>query len=185
MLKQTPKIVPLNWTFQAIGSKMTKLFLRLFCMVEGIHRFPILIRETHLDILGHVNNAAYLRIAEEARWQWLAESGYGVEKMMQTGMGPVILELTIAYKAELRLREDIDVQTRLLSWQKKVGVLEQAFVRKDQSVAALITMRFGLFDLKARKLVVPTGDWLQALGITGLQPPLLDPLSSVDPDAPK
>lgn len=37
-------------------------------MLGPIHEYPVVIREHHLDTFGHVNNAAYLDILEEARW---------------------------------------------------------------------------------------------------------------------
>ncbi len=40
------------------------------------HLYPVTIRETHIDSLGHVNNAVYLTLFEEARWEWITAGGY-------------------------------------------------------------------------------------------------------------
>ena len=33
-----------------------------------VFTYPLLIKETYLDTFGHVNNATYLTLFEEARW---------------------------------------------------------------------------------------------------------------------
>ena len=37
-------------------------------MLGSVHEYALVIREQHLDTFGHVNNAKYLEILEEARW---------------------------------------------------------------------------------------------------------------------
>ncbi len=37
-------------------------------MIGEAHEYHLLILEKHLDTFGHVNNASYLEILEEARW---------------------------------------------------------------------------------------------------------------------
>ena len=40
-------------------------------MQENLFEYPVIIREQHLDSYGHVNNATYLQLAEEARWEMM------------------------------------------------------------------------------------------------------------------
>ena len=43
--------------------------------------YKVKIRESHLDTLGHVNNAVYLVLFEEARWAYfLTEHNFQWEK---------------------------------------------------------------------------------------------------------
>ncbi len=39
------------------------------------------IKEHHLDSFGHVNNATYLSLYEEARWESITENGYGLKEV--------------------------------------------------------------------------------------------------------
>ena len=50
------------------------------------------ILETHLDAFGHLNNARYLELYEQARWRWLEERGITLETIQATGVGLVILK---------------------------------------------------------------------------------------------
>jgi len=62
------------------------------------HLYKVLIREGHLDTFGHVNNATYLQLAEEARWEMLVSSGYGLNVVQQDQKGPTILSTEISFK---------------------------------------------------------------------------------------
>lgn len=125
--------------------------------------YPIIIKEVYLDTFGHMNNAVYLTLFEEARWELITKNGYGVNKIKETGLGPTIMEINIKYLKELRLRDEIVIQTRLLSYQNKMGKLKQDMVRANE-VCCSAEFTFGLFSLKERKLVLPTAEWLIAIG---------------------
>ena len=42
-----------------------------------VSEYKILIREHHVDSYGHVNNATYLSLYEEARWEVITPEGFG------------------------------------------------------------------------------------------------------------
>lgn len=126
--------------------------------------YPIVIKENHLDSFGHVNNASYLFLFEEARWDLLTQSGFGLEEIHKSGFGPVILELKLSFKKELRLREKIIIETEMISYKNKICKMLQKMIRGDV-VCAEAELVMGLFDLKKRKLVLPTPEWLSAMGV--------------------
>ena len=127
--------------------------------------YALLIQERHLDTFGHVNNAAYLEIFEEARWDLIDRNGYGLPAIRETGLGPVIVEVRLQFKRELRLRERIVVRSRCLGYKGKIGRMEQVISLEGGAVAARGEFTFGLFDLGGRKLVAPTLRWLRAIGL--------------------
>lgn len=133
-------------------------------MNKNIFLYPVVIKEAYLDVFGHVNNAMYLTLFEEARWDFLTKKGYGLQKILMTHLGPVVLEVKINYLKELRLREEVLIETKILSYEKMIGKLTQRMLRGDEACCT-IQLSFGLFDLKARKLVPPTPDWLKAMGL--------------------
>lgn len=133
-------------------------------MKSEVHTYPILIKEVNLDFYGHVNNATYLILFEEARWDLITKNGYGVNKIKETGLGPVILDATIRYIKELHLRDDIIIRSYMSTYEKKIGKMTQEMVRKNV-VCCTAEFTIGLFHLNERKLVIPTAEWLKAIGI--------------------
>ncbi|MFD2603370.1 acyl-CoA thioesterase [Flavobacterium suzhouense] len=125
--------------------------------------YKLTIKEFHLDTFGHVNNATYLQIYEEARWEFITQNGYGLDKIRSTGKGPVILEINIRFIKELGLRENITIYSQTGEYEGKVGKIRQWIVDEQGTVCSEVEMKIGLFDTKLRKLVAPTEDWMAAI----------------------
>ena len=126
--------------------------------------YPATIKEIYLDSFGHMNNAAYLTLFEEARWELITERGFGLKDIVQNGLGPVVLEVHIRFQKELRVRDKIVIETACTSYEGKIARLTQTMKRGDESCCTA-TITIGLFDLKARRLVAPTPAWLAAVGV--------------------
>jgi acyl-CoA thioester hydrolase len=127
--------------------------------------YPVLIHEHHLDTFGHVNNAKYLEIFEDARWELITRRGYGLKEVMAKKIGPVILAIEMKFQKELTLREQIIVKTQVNSYSGKIAKMTQTMCKANGDVACTTIFTFGLFDLKARKLIEPTPEWLHAIGL--------------------
>lgn len=128
------------------------------------------IREIDLDFLGHVNHAMYLSILEEARWEMMAESGYGFDELRAAMISPVILGVNIQYKKEIGNRERILIETHTQSSPSKVGTIEQIMRKENGHIAARATITYGVMDLNERRLIHPPTIWLQAIGIQNTAP---------------
>lgn len=129
-----------------------------------IFTYPLLILESHLDSFGHMNNATYLEVFEEARWDLVTGRGYGLKKIKETGKGPVILEIHLLFSRELRLRSQVTIHTQVASYAKKIGHLNQWITDDRGKVCCEAKFTMGFFDLATRKLIVPTNEWLNAMG---------------------
>lgn len=125
----------------------------------------VVVRESHLDTFGHVNNAAYLVLFEEARWEFITHNGYGLKEVQEWQKGPVILELTMRFKREVKLRDKVTIVTHKADLERKITKLKQEMLKEDGTVAAELDLVFGLFDLKTRKLIDATPEWKKALGL--------------------
>lgn len=136
-------------------------------MQSTVFSYPITIKEGYLDTFGHVNNAVYLVLFEEARWDLVTKNGFGMKKIQETGLGPTILEIKLRFIKELRLREKIIIETKMISYQKKIGVLSQKMIRNNE-VCCEAELKISLFSVAERKLVSPTPEWLKAVGIEKL-----------------
>ncbi len=128
--------------------------------------YEVQIKEMHLDSFGHVNNAAYVMLYEEARWDFITRNGFGLDYVLEHQIGPVILDLQVRFKRELKNRETIKIVSKTIEViSPKIMVLEQKMVKADGKIASEAKFTVGFFDLKERKLIEANSDWLKAVGI--------------------
>ena len=99
-------------------------------MSNPIYEYEFTILERHLDTFGHVNNAVYLQLYEEARWDFITKNNLGLKEILETQIGPVLLDLNLTFKAELKNREKIKVvsQARPELRNKFVMVLDRGLL---------------------------------------------------------
>jgi acyl-CoA thioester hydrolase len=129
-----------------------------------VHEKQLLISEAHLDSFGHMNNARYLELFEQARWDVITAGGFGLETIQSTRTGPTVLEIQLKFLRELGPRESITLRTELIGYERKIGRMRQAMLKSDGAVACEAIITFGLFHLDQRRLVEPTPEWLHAVG---------------------
>lgn len=125
--------------------------------------YDLVIKEHHLDSYGHVNNATYLTLYEEARWEVCNQRGFGYEAIHKTRLGPVILGVEIKFLKELTLREKIGITFELISYEGKLFKMKQQMIKADGKVASEAIFTGGFFDLEARKLILPNEAWLKVM----------------------
>ncbi len=134
--------------------------------MNTVFEYEVLIQEFHLDSFGHVNNAAYVELYEEARWDFITKNGFGLDYIKQHQVGPVILDLKVRFKRELLNREKIKITSKTLEIvSPKIMVLEQQMLKPDGKIASEATFTIGFFDMKNRKLIDAGPEWLKAIGL--------------------
>jgi thioesterase III len=131
-----------------------------------VHEKPFVISEAHLDSFGHLNNARYHELFEQARWDLITERGFGIDTIRRTKTGPTILEVNVKFLRELAPREPIVIRSELVSYERKVGKLRQQMVKATGEIACEAMYSFGLFDIERRKLIEPSPEWAFAVGLT-------------------
>lgn len=72
--------------------------------------FHLTVRSCDLDSFGHVNNAVYLQYAETAVWDFFRKSGH-LDKLSESGLFPVILESSQRYIHELKLFDEVRIES--------------------------------------------------------------------------
>lgn len=132
-----------------------------------VHVYRVLIRESHLDTFGHVNNATYLQLFEEARWDLITERGYGMSVIFEQRRGPVILDATVRFVREVKNRETLRIETQLEDYRGRVGHLRQRAHKEDGALACDALFTLALWDIDRRKIISPTDAWLRAVDPSG------------------
>lgn len=139
-----------------------------------VHEFSSAIHEGHLDTFGHVNNAKYLELFEQARWDWITSGGYGLTKIEQTRQGPVVLECTLSFRRELTNRTPILIRSWIEKFGPKVSTVRQDLELRAEPgsstpdgrvVCCSATFTMAFFDLTTRRIIEPTPEWRRALGL--------------------
>jgi acyl-CoA thioester hydrolase len=132
-------------------------------VMEGVFSVRVTVRGYELDTQGHLNWAEYLHYAEHARWQCLAAAGITQDKLIASGFGPVVLDVSVKFRRELRGGDDVDVTCAFVFDGGKTFGGVQEFRRADGRLAASLTSTTGLLDLRERRLIDDPGEHLRAL----------------------
>ena len=135
------------------------------------HTHNVVICENQFDTFGHLNNAKYLELYEQARWDLLNQRGYTLETIRRLQQGPVILSIQIDFRRELTAPMPIRITTEMLSYIGKIFVLEQKMLDGEDIVCSKCTLKGGLFDLRQRNLVAPNQQWLKVFNIEWREKP--------------
>ena len=110
------------------------------------HESKFNIRSFHTDGFGHVNNARYLEILEEARWQF-AEDIQLIELLKKSNLGFIIMDLKIRFRQPVAEGDTINVFTQLITLGSASGEVLQSVKRNDgNSIVTRCLSHFILVD---------------------------------------
>jgi thioesterase III len=134
-------------------------------MGNRVFEQSIVIREQHLDTFGHVNNARYLEIFEQARWDLISDNGFGLDYIKSSGTGPVILEINLRFVREVKNRQRMRIRSFVDSYEGKIGRMTQLLVDDSEDICCEGKFVFALWDTLTRKMIAPTPEWRLAVGL--------------------
>ena len=123
----------------------------------------VTVRTYECDANGHVNHAVYHQYGEHARSELLRALGVVVPTMTAAGIGPVILETTVRFLAELRDGDEVEIGCRIAFGEGKTFRMDSE-LRRGDVVAATLTGTMGILDHATRRLVADPRGRLLALG---------------------
>ncbi len=135
--------------------------------IKNIKKFyyEVTIKEQHLDTFGHVNNAVYLQLLEEARWEFITENGYGLKEIQSLKKGPVILDTNIKFIREIKLREKIIIETFCTELKPKIIKIKHFIRNIENQTCTEAEFIMAFMDLETRKIINQPLEWIKALGI--------------------
>jgi acyl-CoA thioesterase FadM len=125
------------------------------------------VRLSEIDVNWHMNQAAYLQVAELSRTDWVLRSGVWSELRAQ-GIKPVVADQQVVYRRELKPLERYQLDTRAVAVDGRLLAVETHFL-----VADLVHARVTAKLIFLRKRHVLTAGEAEAL----CTPWLIEPLA--------
>jgi len=127
------------------------------------------IRTFHTDSFGHVNNARYLELLEEARWQYAEHHGL-IDLLNEENLGFIIMQMNLRFRMPVVEGDTIQVFTSLKTLGTASGEVEQLIMKKDQGkLAAKSMFHFVLID-RNTGASVPISGKIRSLLLDIIQP---------------
>lgn len=116
----------------------------------------IVVTESDLDELGHVNNARYLNFLEAGRMDWYDHAGLikRIEAIHPASeFDTVVVNINIDFSRECRLGERLRVETRPERLGRKSLALRQVIKKPSGDLAAEAVVTSVVMDLQSRTAV--------------------------------
>ncbi len=125
-----------------------------------------------LDLSLHMNNGRYLTLMDLGRTDIMVRSGLW-RAVWRHKWTPIASAITIRYRRELRPFQSFRLETRLLTWDDTLVVMEQTFLidggQRDGQIAARALFKGGLYD-RANRAFVPVATLMETIGVSGQSP---------------
>ena len=118
-----------------------------------------------MDFNGHLANTAYLDLAADVRMAFFAEHGFPPSEFRRLAIGPVVRKDELEYFREIGLHDMVTVTHAALAMSPDGArfALENEIWNGAGERAAVVRSTGGWLDLRARKLVAPPPQLLEAL----------------------
>jgi thioesterase-3 len=127
------------------------------------HQTAIKVRGYHLDLYGHVNNARYLELLEEARWTFFEQHG-DLPWFLSSGLALVVVNINIDYRHPATMNDQLVIETGVKSISRRSAVMHQCVkLQGSDKVVAEADVTFCVFDAKEGKAVELSGRLLELL----------------------
>ena len=101
---------------------------------------------------GHMGNARFLTLMQEARLRWLEVYGFPDEKDIAPPIGLIVVDSAIQYKAEVFHGELLEVELAVNKVTAKSFDLYYQIKKEDKSLAALGKTGILSFDYVAKRV---------------------------------
>lgn len=115
----------------------------------------LLVRVDDINYGGHMGNDKFLAFAQQARAEWLAANG--MTELDVGGMGLILVEARVRYKAECFLGDRLEITVSTSDWTNRGFILLYEFRNVTRGkVAAEASTQMLVYDYQARRVgIVP------------------------------
>ncbi len=126
-----------------------------------VFEYSVIVREHNLDTLGHLNNASYLQLFEEARWDFSNKGGFGLDWVLSNKQSPIVLKAEMSFRKEVLNREALLIKSEFEGFKNSlIGSFKQKMIKSNKKVASILSIDVGFMDLKERKLMNFPKNWV-------------------------
>lgn len=127
------------------------------------YKVSLKVRNYHIDSYGHVNNAQYLILLEEARTQFMDDINCPLEDFIKQGLYITVIDIHIRFKRPAILGDRLEVFI-WLPVMKRVQVMFQQEIRLAESGELIAAAEVTCACVKnARPTAMPL-DFLETMG---------------------
>jgi acyl-CoA thioester hydrolase len=127
------------------------------------HEYRTQIESRHIDGYGHVNNAVYLQLFEQARWDWIDLGGGSRDLVKEIGVGPVVVEIQLRFSRELLEGEKIAIRSARETPLGKTYWMNQIIYKEDGMIACKARFRLAFINIHKRIITDPHPRWVEVL----------------------
>lgn len=89
----------------------------------------------------------------------------GVDFVRRYNQGPIILEITIGFRKELKPGQEVIIETRSRRKGSRLFVFDQVMKDNEGRIFSKAEFTGALFNLKTRKMIVPDEKWIKAFQV--------------------
>lgn len=117
-----------------------------------------------VDPNGHLRHSAYYDLAAQVRVNAFSAHNLNIKDLLRLGVGPILFREEARFYKELVLNEEVRVDLKISKAREdgyKWSIIH-TFYKKDDSVAATVTVDGAWMDLQQRKVTVPPKEIVQA-----------------------
>lgn len=138
------------------------------------HEMTVRVRGYHCDFYGHVNNARFLELLEEARWRW-AEEVVDLPAWQAAGFGFVVAGIDIRYKRPAPEGLLLRIVSEIARLGEKFGVFRQEIRdAADDRLLVEADVTFAVVDIRTGRALplrdqadAPFTAWRREQGAAG------------------
>ena len=125
----------------------------------------ITVRSTHIDVMGHVNNAKYVEFLEWGRCDEVGKKGLNLWDMVKSGLGFAVVNLNIHYRKEAFAGDILVVKTSFREVRNnKIGIIDQVITKKNSNdIVCEAEVTFLIFDIARHKSIAMPKELLELL----------------------
>ncbi|MCK5117886.1 MAG: acyl-CoA thioesterase [Candidatus Aegiribacteria sp.] len=125
----------------------------------------ITVRSTHIDVMGHVNNAKYVEFLEWGRVDEVEREGVDLWDMVKRGLGFAVVNLNLRYRKEAFAGDILVVKTSFREVRNnKIGIIDQLITKKDSNeIVCEAEVTFLIFDMNKHKSITMPDELLRIL----------------------
>ncbi len=92
----------------------------------------IKIRGYHTDVFQHVNNARYLELLEEGRWDYFEKNN--LFRLFKEGINHAVTNININYRKEAFVGDILTIETKVKESNGKFYIMSQKIYSKNSGV---------------------------------------------------